>query len=389
MKSNRLVLFAFCLGIVLFWSGLYLYVPILAVYARSKGASLAFVGLITGSYGLTQLILRVPLGATSDRLGWRKPFVLAGFVVVAISCLGFAWAPTPGWIFVFRALSGVAASVWVATSVLFASFFPHDRAVQATSILSFCTALGQLAATSAGGWIADRFGVAVPFLGGAVLAAAGILLMLPVPERRTPVANRLTLRRFLRVATVPTLIIVSLLAALDQYAFHTTLQGFVPLYADQLGATKTELGWLSSAVLIPSTIMSLFAAMIAPRVGETRAVGLGLLTTCVAIAAIPWADTLSMLIGVRVLHGLGRGLVYPVTMGLSIKAVPQEERASAMGIYQAVYAVGMFAGPAISGMVAQQWGLNAVFWSTATLCLVAAIPTLVATSPRRAIRPAE
>ena len=388
MRLNKAALWAFCVGIVLFWCGLYLFVPILAVYSRAKGASMALVGLITGSYGLTQLILRIPLGAASDRLGWRKPFVLAGFIVVILSCLGLAWSPTPEWILVFRGLSGVAASAWVAVTVLLAGFFPPDKAVQATSVLTFCAALGQLLSTTAGGWIADRWGWTMPFRGGAVLAAVGILFALPLPEKRTPPASRLTWQRFRHVATVPSLILVSLLAAVSQYASHTTVQGFVPLYATQLGASRTVLGWLSSAALIPSTTMSLFAAGIASRIGGRRAVGLGLLVVFAAVFVVPWVRTIPMLIVARIVHGLGTGLAYPVAMGLSIRTVPQEERASAMGIFQAVYAVGMFVGPALSGLIAQWWGLNAVFWSTGLLCLGAGVPTLAEISLRRETQPA-
>jgi MFS family permease len=383
LKSNKATLVSFCFGVVLFWIGLYLFVPILSVYARNKGASLELVGLIVGSYGLTQLILRIPLGITSDRLGWRKPFVLGGFVVLILSCLGLAWAPTPQWVLIFRGLSGAAASVWVAVTVLFAGFFPKDKAVQATSILTFLTALGQLIGTSAGGWVADQWGWQMPFWGGAALTAIGILFTLPIHETRTPAANRLTWQRFLHVATVPTLILVSLLAALDQYAFHSTLQGFIPLYATQLGASKAMLGYLSTATMIPATLISLLAAVIAPRIGERRAIGYGLLMTFATTFVVPWVTTIPTLLLVRALYGLGRGLVYPVTMALSIKSVQQEERASAMGIFQAVYAIGMFAGPAINGLVAQRFGMSWVFWSTALLCLAAAIPTLLSTLRKR------
>jgi MFS family permease len=382
--KSKATLVSFCFGIFLFWIGLYLFVPILSVYAQNKGASLGLIGLIVGSYGLTQLILRIPLGITSDRLGVRKPFILGGFVILIVSCLGLAWAPTPIWILIFRGLSGVAAAVWVAVTVLFAGFFPREKAVQATSILTFLGAAGQLIGTSAGGWVTERWGWQMPFLGAAVFTAVGVFFTLPLRETRVPVANRLTLKRFLHVATVPTLLLVSLLAALDQYAFHTTLQGFIPLYATQLGASKTMLGLLSTATMIPATLVSLLTAVIAPKIGERRAIGFGLLMTFATTFVVPWVTTIPMLLVVRALYGLGRGLVYPVTMALSIKSVPQEERASAMGIYQAIYAIGMFAGPAINGLIAQHVGMSWVFWSTGTLCLIAAIPTLLSTLHKKA-----
>ena len=377
MKRDRVAYVLFCIGIVLFWAGLYLFVPILSVYSKTKGATLAMIGLITGSYGVTQLLFRIPMGIASDKLGLRKPFVLAGFVIIVASCLGLAWAPTPGGIFAFRALSGIAASVWVMVTVLFAGFFPPGQAVQATSMVNFFSGLGQMGATGAGGWVADTWGWAAPFLGGGLLAIAGLLCTLPIKEKRTPRANRLTWQRFRHVITMPSLIIISLIAAFDQYALHTTLQGFVPLYATDLGASKTVLGWLASLTLGANVLMSLVAARFAPRIGERRAIRIGLVIVFAAVVSIPWARTVPLLIALRILHGLGRGLVYPVAMGLSIKSVPQEERASAMGIFQAIYALGMFAGPTISGFVAQSWGLNAVFWSTSAFSLIGLLFTFL------------
>ena len=155
------------------------------------------------------------------------------------------------------------------------------------------------------------------------------------------------------------------------------LQGFIPLYAADLGASATVLGWLTSATLIPYVITSLWAARIGARIGEKRTVAIGLLVVCLAVAVVPWIKTVPLLILTRIIHGLGRGITYPITMGLSIKSVAQEERASAMGIFQAIYALGMFAGPTLSGIVADRWGMSAVFWTSAAVSLGAVTLLLV------------
>ena len=56
----------------LFWTALYLYVPILPVYARSLGASLSMVGSVIASYAIAQVFLRMPIGVGADALGNRK-----------------------------------------------------------------------------------------------------------------------------------------------------------------------------------------------------------------------------------------------------------------------------------------------------------------------------
>jgi DHA1 family multidrug resistance protein-like MFS transporter len=57
-------------------------------------------------------------------------------------------------------------------------------------------------------------------------------------------------------------------------------------------------------------------------------------------------------------------------MGLSIQQVADAERTTAMGLHQAVYAIGMFGGPWLSGLLADAMGIRSTFGMTAFLCLV-------------------
>ena len=70
--------------------------------------------------------------------------------------------------------------------------------------------------------------------------------------------------------------------------------------------------------------------------------------------------------------GLGQGIVYPVLMGMSIRDVADQERTTAMGLHQAVYAAGMFAGPWLSGILADAIGLQPMVGVTAFACLALA-----------------
>jgi predicted MFS family arabinose efflux permease len=46
---------------------------------------------------------------------------------------------------------------------------------------------------------------------------------------------------------------------------------------------------------------------------------------------------------------------------LAVLAVPPAQRATAMGVYQAIYALGMLAGPWVAGLLAGTAGLPAMF----------------------------
>jgi len=367
---------SFYLGIALFWAALYIYVPILPVYAQSLGASLSLVGLIVASYGVLQLLLRIPLGVASDRLGRRKPFVLAGFLTVTLSCLGLALATTPELLFLFRALAGLAACTWVTSSVLFASYFPPHQAVRAASLLNFFSSAGRVLATTGGGILAQRFGWVSTFWAGVPLALLGLVVMARAGEDANPTARPPTWGDVLRIGRVPLLVVSSALATLSQYSSFATTYGFVPVYAVGLGASPADLGWLTAAVQIPYTLMAMAAGHLAERVGERMVVAGAALLVTLATLITPFIPSLGLLALTRVGYGVGQGLIYPTLMGLSIKAVPQSQRASAMGIFQAVYALGMFGGPAISGLIADDLGLGTMFLATGGVSLAMALLAL-------------
>ena len=68
-------------------------------------------------------------------------------------------------------------------------------------------------------------------------------------------------------------------------------------------------------------------------------------------------------------------------ISLSLRAIAPEDRATGMGVYQAIYAAGMFAGPAASGYLAQAAGLDAVFHLSAAVSLAGGLLSLLRTIP--------
>ena len=100
--ARRTHIYAFCAATTLFWFAMYTYVPILAPYVEHLGGSLSMAGLVVGSYGFTQMLVRIPIGFASDRLGRRKPFVILGLCLAAASSLGLGIATGPTAALIFR-----------------------------------------------------------------------------------------------------------------------------------------------------------------------------------------------------------------------------------------------------------------------------------------------
>lgn len=363
--TRRLLL----VGVPLFWSSLYIYNSYLSVYARSLGASLSLVGIIVSAYGLTQLVLRIPVGVSSDRLGRRKPFVLAGAAAGALGCAAMLIAPQP-WVLVLgRGLAGVAAACWVSLSVLLISTYPSDQVIRATSVASALSGAGTTVASAVGGQIAQMTDERVPFWVGVGLGLAALVLLARIREPARPAGGSLSVGELLAVGRVPMVLLVSILALLNQYVSWAMTFSFVPIYAADLGATKTDLGIMMSLWQGCSAFVALWAGHVSARLGVrwTVVAGLGLIT--VAAFATPVTQALGMLLVLRTLHGVGSGLISPVLMGGALLAVTESKRGAAMGFFQAIYAIGMVTGPAVSGVFADNVGLAATFTITGFIAL--------------------
>lgn len=379
MPHYSLARFLFVAGI--FWASLYIYVPILAPHAQNLGASMGLVGIVVSAYGFPQLLLRIPIGVWSDQVGARKPFILAGIIAAALSGLGLAVSPDPWWLVVFRGISGLAAGSWVVFTVFFASYFPPERVTRAMSLVTFVGAFSEMFATSAGGVIAEIWGWAAPFYVGGGLALLGLAVALTLEEKPLSTRREITPRELIRTGTTPLLLVVSLIAMLTTWTQWVTVYGFTPVYAVGLGATRTDLGTLTAVMQLGYTMFSLLTGYAADWCGARATVIAGLIIQTAGAVMVPGVSSLWLIGLSQFLGGAGRGLSRPVLMGMSIRSVSSAERATAMGVFQAVYALGMFVGPATAGFLAEALGFPSIFLIAGLVTLVA-IPMVLTKVPR-------
>jgi MFS family permease len=372
-SADRSTIVYFCLGTFFYFASMYLYVPVLSVYARSMGASLTIVGLVVSAYGFTQLVTRVPIGFFSDVIGRRKPFVIAGILAAALGCLGLAWSPAPLGLVASRTVIGFGGATWVAFTVLFASYFPLRRVPHALALITFVSGAAQAAAGLAGGFMSQALGTASTFYGGAVLALLGLITMLPIREKLHARPTPMSTNRLATIARTPSLLIAAAIATVNVLVYFATTLSFTPIYARGLGASDSALGLLFTVAVVFATIANLVSATVAARIGDRAVIVIGMAMAGIATAFVPFTLGLPTLALTQVVAGFGRGLCDPTLLAQSMRSVPAHERATATGVYQAIYAVGMFGGPFFGGVVADAFGLSSVFLITAVLCGMAAV----------------
>ncbi len=368
VQNRKVVIALFVLVALAYWISMYLFMPTLPTYVKSKTDNLALVGVILAQYGLWQAIIRLPLGITADWLGRRKPFILIGLLLSALGAWMLGSADGGTQLVIARAITGLGAGTWVPLMVAFNSLFPPRDVIRATAILTFIGSVGRILGTSLTGSLNELGGYQLAFILAAGAGVVGALLLLPIREEPLPV-RRPSVQGIGRLILRRDVLIPSLLSAVSQYINWTGSFGFLPILAEGLGANDVSLSLLTSLHIVVVTVMTLGAAALVNRVGARILVILSfvLATGGMALAAV--APTLTWIFVAQFLMGVAQGLGYSTLMGWSVQNVSSAEQNTAMGLHQAVYAIGMFAGPWLSGILADAMGLRPMFGATAFVCL--------------------
>jgi len=381
---------AFLVATFLYWASLYIYVPTLPAYVKLKATSLTAIGVVLSMYGLWEALVRMPLGVTVDATGRAKASLVIGFLVAGAGSLVMGLGTSIGALAIGRALTGVSSAAWVPMIVAFAAFFPAERAVFATSLISLVCSLGQMLGALSTGFLNNLGGFGLAFYVGTGLAVGSALIVAAVPLVRPSATARrgVSVRSIMSVFARRDVLIPSVVNAICQFGCWAVLFSFLPLLAKQLGAGPVTVSLLTTVSLASNTVANLLITFTARGGANRRILFFSFALFAGGILVAAFGASVGLFFLASAMMGSANGLFYPILMGLSIEKVDGSHRSTAMGIHQAVYAVGMFAGPWIGGVIADVTGIRPMFGITAGFCLAAscALIALHPWGPARAAR---
>ena len=289
-----------------------------------------------------------------------------------VGAVGLALADAAWSLVLARAVTGIGAAGWVAFTVFYSGYYEAAASSRAIGTINSVNQLALVAATGCGGVLAQAGGYQATFYGAALLALLG-LLVLAFAKEPVAEAGSAVKQRFSQVATRPLLVVAALMAILLQFANFASVFGFVPVYAARLGASSSQLGAITMVTLGAAAVAAYTSVRLAERIGYSAALVGGAVALGASLLVVPLTSAPATLALVQVVSGFGRGSLATLLMALSIKSAPPEARATAMGVFQAVYAAGMMAGPVVSGFIAETAGLSLVFVASAVLSFTIAL----------------
>ena len=355
--------------------GLFLVLPVFALEARKYpgGDDPAMVGLAMGMYGLTQAFLQLPLGMASDRFG-RKRVIVLGLLVFAAGSLLAALADSLTGLLLGRALQG-AGAVSAAVTALLADQTRDVVRTKAMALvggsigLMFAVALVAAPLLVAQVGLSGLFGLTCALaLGG----AAVVIWWVPAEPAQHANAPRGRMVDVWRNADL-------LRLNFGVFALHTVQMAMwvaVPALLVQAGLDKAA-HW---QVYLPAVLLSFVfmgALFALERRGRLRGalllsialvllvqVGLGWVSRGALGGAAPGLWTLGILLFVFFCGFNGLEASQP---SLVSRMAPAQTRGAALGAYNTMQSLGLFAGGALGGGLLKWAGAPALFAATAVL----------------------
>ncbi len=136
--------------------------------AGDTAEAAAIYGLMGSAWALMQFVCSPIQGALSDRFG-RRPIVLLSNIGLGLDYIVMALAPNVGWLFLGRAISGMASSSFSTAGAYIADVTPPDQRATAYGKIGMVFGLGFILGPAIGGWL-GAVDPRLPFWGAAALS---------------------------------------------------------------------------------------------------------------------------------------------------------------------------------------------------------------------------
>jgi MFS family permease len=355
--------------------GLFMVMPVFMLEARhyEGGADISSVGLAMGVYGLVQAALQIPFGLAADRIG-RKRVIYLGLGLLALGSVVGAMATSVTGLAWGRALQGGGA-ISAAVTALLADQTRDEVRTKGTALvgasigLMFALSLVIGPVLSAWGGLSAIFGVTF------VLALAGVLIVRFWTPTEPPLPDPAQSKHSLWGLLVHPDLIRLNFGVFALYAVQLASWVAIPALLIQAGVPKDDHGWVYlPAVLLSFVVMGLTLFPMERR-GQLRPLFLSCIGLVMLVqAAWGWMtlgeSQLWLLALLLFLFFCGFNVLEASQPSLASRLAPLGSRGAALGVYNTLQSLGIFAGGALGGLLLKSVGAFGVFAASTSLMLV-------------------
>ena len=345
--------------------------PLLPVFiTQVLGGPPVALGIVEGAADATSSLLKIVAGRWSDRLGIRKPIVVAGYTISSLVRPFIAIATSWAHVFAIRVTDRVGKGL---------------RSSPRDAMLASLAPPGERGRVFGYHWGMDHAGAAVgPLLATIFLyfspdnyrllfaltiipGLMAVLTLLRVPEAgAAEKASKGDFTSPLSPQLKKYLVIVSI------FMLGNSSDAFLLLRLSSAGVPVMGLTLLWSAQHAIKALLSMHGGILSDRMGRRSLIITGWMIYAVVYAGFAFSSSMVALIGWFLVYSIFAAATEGSEKALIADLSPDESRASAYGWHAAVQGFGALAAGIFFGLLWQTFGAPVAFMTGAALALTAA-----------------
>ena len=386
-------------GVFLVMTGLGMTLPVLPFYIEkllssggiSSNTVSLHVGLITGSFPLTQFLFSSYLGSLSDKVG-RRPLILGGIAGFSVSTFIFSLGGSIVLLYFFRLMAGIFTAGFVtASGAYIADKTSKEKRGKNMALLSSVAGLGAVAGPllgnlfskvsiqfnlSFGKFILDKF--SSPFVISSVLTLVVLILYVILLPESLSAPDKITTQTVAR-AKVPllpnwrslnrTFVLLLTLSFISQLSL-SMFEGTFALHSQRLFSFGPQ--QMSLVFIVCGSLMGLLqlrpVAWLIEKKGEKALLPFGFLFLSIGIFMLTTSREMEWILFYVSFISIGMAILTPSLASLITKDSGKEYGAS-LGIFSSVNSLGQVVGVVIGGII-MIWSDHLAYWIVAVILMM-------------------
>jgi len=340
-------------------------------FLQQLGADEVQIGFVSALIAVSAIALRPPIGRRMDRRG-RRGVILAGGAVNVVAVALYLTVDRIGpWLYLVRVAHGFAeAMLFSALFTYAADHVPSARRTQGIALFGVSGMLPIALGGAIGDWLLRDDDYRKLFLAALALAAASLLLSLPLRDAKrssAPATGPVGIVAALRQRDLQPIWLLGTVFSLALTAFFVFIKTFVE--AHHVGTV----GGFFSAYTAAALVLRAFFGWLPDRVGPKRTLAPALAALAVGAALLARAGSAADVAVAGLLCGFGHGYTFPILSGLVVARVHDANRGAALAVFTGLFDLGVLLGGPAFGLVIERAGYPTMFATAGAVVLAGAI----------------
>ncbi|MBH8573240.1 MFS transporter [Nostocaceae cyanobacterium CENA369] len=364
--------------------------PILPEIVQHLHIHPGLAGILVNMHCLTIALFSPLLGILADRVG-RLRVLIPSLLLYALVGTAGAFMESFWPLLATRALLGAASGGIAAASLgLLASMYEGDARSQALGQATSALTIAGILFPLLGGWVGAThwqftfylYGLALPL---ALLTASIFRKNRSLHPQAKAVESSQNLRQVLGHPYVLWLLLTLSLASIAM----SCVVIYAPLYLKvKIGASTILNGIVLASRAIGAAGISAFgASKLAKNIGVERSTAIGFGLMAVTLGTIPLLSQIDLILLTAVLFGVGFGIVVPNLYSALASVAPAKMRSSVLAAGTGAGFLGQFFCPLLLGVVLTHSNLESVFYTAASISLVAGLLLILVATTTLLVKP--